>query len=170
MKVLHRWKFENGRALYRLFRPRLEAVLDSMKEMPDRILHIVSGRSGYDVRSYRPCGDLAAVVARKLMRPCGGDVEKSGSGRQSNREYVDRFVKIRGSFSVVHRPEHPQMSYLLVEDVFTTGATCNEIARELKRSGAARVVVLSMLMREHLHPGDGLARHAETAAPEKGDG
>ena len=39
-----------------------------------------------------------------------------------------------------YRFESPRL--LLVDDIFTTGATCSEAARMLKRAGAARVTVV----------------------------
>ncbi len=34
--------------------------------------------------------------------------------------------------------------FLLVDDVFTTGATVNECARVLKKSGAKEIIVLTL--------------------------
>ncbi len=39
---------------------------------------------------------------------------------------------------------------ILLEDVFTTGATANEAARVLKKGGVNDVTVLSLLFREDL--------------------
>ncbi|MCB1322963.1 MAG: hypothetical protein KDK34_22090, partial [Leptospiraceae bacterium] len=37
---------------------------------------------------------------------------------------------------------------ILLEDLWTTGATANEAARVLKKNGVRKVIVLSLLLRE----------------------
>jgi ComF family protein len=56
---------------------------------------------------------------------------------QSGLPAKNRHRNIRGAFSVRERLDGRRV--LLVDDVMTTGATLNELARTLKRAGAARV-------------------------------
>ena len=53
-----------------------------------------------------------------------------------------RRSQIRGAFSIVAPQKIKGQSILLVDDVMTTGATMHELARTLKRAGAARVSCL----------------------------
>jgi ComF family protein len=52
-----------------------------------------------------------------------------------------RYSNVRGSFRVRFPPRIRGRRILLVDDVLTTGATCNEAAKVLKQAGAAWVVV-----------------------------
>jgi predicted amidophosphoribosyltransferase len=53
-------------------------------------------------------------------------------------------LNVRGAF-LVNQPEIIRgKKILLLDDVFTTGATLNECSRILKEAGAARVSVLTL--------------------------
>jgi len=56
----------------------------------------------------------------------------------------ERRRNIRGAFKVVDRAVIEGRSILLVDDVYTTGATAAEAARELKENGAQAVDVLTI--------------------------
>jgi len=81
--------------------------------------------------------DGSAVATTCLVRrrrtPSQG--RKSAAARQRN---------VAGAFAI-RRPEDVQgKRIVLIDDVFTTGATVEECARVLKRAGAARVDVLAV--------------------------
>jgi len=69
---------------------------------------------------------------------------KRAQEAQKNMAYEDRFVNTIGQFAVKKRAQLKDKSILLVDDVFTTGATVNECARVLKKDGAHRVFSLTM--------------------------
>lgn len=73
------------------------------------------------------------VLERRKATPMLG-----GLGRR------ERARTLRGAFAVPSdkRAELKDRTVLLVDDVYTSGATANACARVLKRAGAARVVVL----------------------------
>jgi ComF family protein len=52
-----------------------------------------------------------------------------------------RRANVRNAFALRSGYHLQQASVLLVDDILTTGATCSEAARALKRSRAARVMV-----------------------------
>jgi ComF family protein len=92
----------------------------------------------------------AAVIARGLARHLGvpmmarllvrvrstrPQVELSGSERRQN---------VRQAFAVTNAAALEHKRLLVVDDVFTTGATLGEVARTLKGAGAARVDVFAL--------------------------
>jgi ComF family protein len=54
----------------------------------------------------------------------------------------ERKANVRGAFAVRVGYHLNQASVILVDDILTTGSTCSEAARALKRAGAARVTVV----------------------------
>ena len=57
---------------------------------------------------------------------------------------VEREKGVRGAFHLLEKEEVEGKSILLVDDVYTTGATVNECARVLLAGGAKRVDVLTL--------------------------
>lgn len=148
-RVVHRWKYDQERALFHAFLPalaRLVGALDSPADDPWSVVHIDSGREGYARRSFQPCQDLSREIGRWTGMPYGAALRKT-SNRQSSNTRLGRFFRVQGSLRQT-RPVPGRV--LLIEDVFTTGATANEAARILKKNGANFVLVISLLFREDL--------------------
>lgn len=94
-------------------------------------------------RGYNQANALARALAAKLGVPCRTHwlwrtrytPHQTGQGRLARKQ------NLRGAFRAATRPELHGKKVLLVDDVLTTGTTCSEAARALKRAGAAHVVV-----------------------------
>jgi len=69
------------------------------------------------------------------IRPTRPQVELSGE---------DRIKNVAGAFALLRPLDVSGLSVLLVDDVFTTGATLNECADVLKIAGAATVTALTL--------------------------
>ncbi|MBI1864235.1 MAG: ComF family protein [Nitrospirae bacterium] len=89
---------------------------------------------------------LADAVCRRLdvpldhgalqrVRPTRPQVELTPEERKAN---------IRGAFAVLRPERIEDKRVLLVDDVFTTGATVSECARVLRKAGAQEVVVATL--------------------------
>ncbi len=63
---------------------------------------------------------------------------------QINFSGPERHKNVRHAFSVTNPQKVKGKSVMLVDDVFTTGATANECARVLKKAGAETVLVLTL--------------------------
>jgi len=84
----------------------------------------------------------AAAGALRLPFPSGSLTRVINTGSQT--KVKDRKKNVRGAF-MVKRPEMVAgKSVLLVDDVFTSGATMEECSRVLKRSGAAAVHLFTL--------------------------
>jgi ComF family protein len=63
---------------------------------------------------------------------------------QTNLARTERWKNVKDAFSIRHPGEIKGQNILLVDDVFTTGATVNECARVLMKAGAESVDVLTL--------------------------
>lgn len=89
---------------------------------------------------------LAAAVAAAIHRPHRPLLRRIEGGEQAGRSDAERRRQARGSFRMTRpraRPS-PLGHVLLVDDVFTTGATAAACADELLGAGAQSVVLLTV--------------------------
>lgn len=99
-------------------------------------------------RRYNQAALLALALGRLTGVPAVPDllVRRRSTPTQGGLSRAGRERNVAGAFAL--RPERTETAkgarILLVDDVFTTGATVSECARVLKRAGAARVDVLTL--------------------------
>jgi ComF family protein len=95
-------------------------------------------------RLWRRGYNQAALLARPIAKRLGAEIDYDSIGRKhrpdmGRKNARMRAENIRGAF-IIRRPDKIKgRAILLVDDVFTTGATFNELAKVLKRAGAAWV-------------------------------
>jgi len=89
-------------------------------------------------RGYNQSLEIARPLIRDGLGLSGCRCRRSRhTAAQSSLPARHRQRNMRGAFSVRGRLENPHI--LLIDDVMTTGATLNELARTLKAAGATRV-------------------------------
>ena len=71
-------------------------------------------------------------------------VKNKETENQAKLNFKDRQTNLVGAFKVVDKGAVKNKNVLLVDDVFTTGATVSEIAFALKKAGAKRVDVITL--------------------------
>ncbi|MBN3038589.1 MAG: ComF family protein [Candidatus Omnitrophica bacterium] len=71
-------------------------------------------------------------------------VKVNSGPAQVSLSKAERLNNVKGAFRVKGRRSIKDKSILLVDDVFTTGATANECAKILKEAGASSVQVLTL--------------------------
>jgi ComF family protein len=144
-EAIHQFKYRPCRALGR---PLAAWMAKNIRPVGgiDRIIPVPLHTSRLRQRGFNQALILAHGISKtfslplsydnlKRVRPTRPQVELSGEERIKN---------VAGAFALRRSDEMKDRDVLLIDDVFTTGATMNECARVLKDAGAARVTALTI--------------------------
>ena len=97
-------------------------------------------------RTFNQAQLLAQQLANNLHLPCRPDllIRRKPTRPQSDLSRQERQRNVAEAFSIQPDPLIRSMRLLLVDDVFTTGATASVCAKLLKEAGAASVTVVTL--------------------------
>jgi len=137
-------KYEGERALARDLAPLLGREGNSeLLERAEAVTFVPLSSEKLERRGFNQAELLARNLARAEGLPIFQTLYKSMETRpQADLGRAERLINVQGSFA--YREEIDHDSVLLVDDVFTTGATVDECSKVLKRAGAARVYVATL--------------------------
>lgn len=146
-ELLTEFKFSHKPWLVKLFFPFIKDAADALNE------------TGYDLMAPIPISLLksiarqfnqAEVICRELQSLVKARLDphlltkKWGVPAQSSLRKEERLANLYGAFKISPFRIPQDKSILLVDDIFTTGATSDEAARILKKCGARRVDLLTL--------------------------
>lgn len=120
------------------------SIGDSLAEWrPDAVLPVPMHWLRRALRGSNSAEWLGENLARRLGVPNAAAcvVRRRHTQPQSGLSPQARFRNVRGAFRLRKGVDWSQSRVLLVDDILTTGATCGEIARLLRATGAAAVAV-----------------------------
>jgi ComF family protein len=147
-EAIHRWKYEGKTYLTPFFAEWMAEGLDRYWEPGSFDLLIPVP---LHTRRLRERGfNQALLLVKDLSRRTGIPYQKKILQKkkltipQVNLSGVEREKGLRGTFNVIEKEKLLGMSVLLVDDVYTTGATVNECSKMLLRGGAERVDVFTL--------------------------
>ena len=96
-------------------------------------------------RSYNQARLLAERLGRRYDRPVlRGLTRVRDTGTQTRLHMAERVENVKGAFVVTEPRWVEGKTFLLIDDVMTTGATLREVAASLKAAGAWRVLVATV--------------------------
>ncbi len=145
-KLLHLIKFRRKYALLRIFECAVKNFAETkVANEFDYVVPVPLDRRKKWERGF----NQASVLARFFKKPMRCPVEESLEKKkvtfsQSLLTKQNRLMNLRQSFKVSCPRFVKNKKILLVDDIYTTGATVNECARTLKENGAASVSVFTL--------------------------
>ncbi|AOP35879.1 competence protein ComFC [Leptospira tipperaryensis] len=97
-------------------------------------------------RPFESCDFALKRLRNILPLPRIDPIAKISREKQAGKSYADRFIHARLAFQIKEEYKGKlKGNYLLLDDVFTTGASANELARILLENGAESVRVLTLI-------------------------
>lgn len=138
--MIRRFKYAGdlatGQALGRLF---AEHAAAGAVPMPELLIPMPLHPARLKARGFNQAAELARLIARQLGIPVSQALcaRVRDTPEQAQLSWDERRRNVRGAFSCSWGVDG--LHAAVVDDVLTTGATLNELARALKRCGAARV-------------------------------
>ncbi len=144
--VIHRFKYRNGRHLAPLLAALLSTRLEErekeagLPEIVDGVTFVPMHPRRERERGYNQARLLAEELARYRGLDCRSLLTRSkATPAQTGLSHAQRLGNLKGC---IEAREEKALSgtFLLVDDVFTTGATLSECARALKRAGVQSVI------------------------------
>ncbi len=163
--VIHRFKYRNGRRLAPLLAALLSARLEERTReagLPEKVEGVTF--VPMHPRRERERGyNQARLLAEELACCRGLDchpllVRNRATPAQTGLSHAQRLGNLKGCIEV-REGRAVSGTYLLVDDVFTTGATLSECARALKLAGASSVIACVLARDLPLIPAAGIHRN-----------
>jgi competence protein ComFC len=147
--AIHRFKFKKRKYLaeplgillvkYLSHNPRLD-----MNEL-EVIIPVPLHRKRERQRGFNQARLLAEIIGRYYDKPVVSALERvKNTKAQFDLPRDERFQNIKQAFKVVDPKSVYNKRILLLDDIYTTGATIAECSRALKIAGARRVEVLTL--------------------------
>jgi predicted amidophosphoribosyltransferase len=138
-RVVHGLKY--GRRLS-LAEASAEAMLRALPagEPPDAVVPVPPGPWRWRWRGFDPAEEIGIATAERAGLPLSACLRRGRGGRQVGRRRSQRLADPPRVWAVAAAPRNP----LLVDDVWTTGATLEACARALRSAGSRRIVALTL--------------------------
>ena len=145
-EAIHRYKYREKN----YFLPFLAGrMADEWQKMAsdvevDAVTYVPLHWRRYLQRGYNQSELLAKYLARRLGKPCFKTLRRvRKTSQQAALDQAARQANIRRAFASVGGETLLGMRLLLVDDVFTTGATLSEATKTLLKAGASEVSVIT---------------------------
>ena len=97
-------------------------------------------------RKYNQAEILAKILSDKTKIPYHTNIlfRSKYTPKQENKSFKERNANVKNAFKIKNKKKIKGKRILLVDDVFTTGATVSNCAKTLKKAGAKAVYVLTI--------------------------
>ncbi len=143
--AIRKMKFGGIRAIYSVLGSLAARELARRSLWADIITWVPMNSRKQWRRGFNQSERISTYISRKTGIPRRPLLkEKRGAGAQRDLGLRDRFIHSLGRYEPVKGPDLSGKSVLIIDDVYTTGSTINECARQLLMAGAERVFSLTI--------------------------
>lgn len=112
----------------------------------DIIMPVPISKKRKKVRGYNQslliAKEMAKIYDLKLKKNI--IIKTKNNMAQSNLNKKDREANVVNAYKIIEKKEITNKKILLIDDIFTTGATVNECSKTLKNAGAKKIDILTI--------------------------
>ncbi|WP_186325100.1 ComF family protein [Bacillus pumilus] len=139
--VLSRFKFRGDTALAELFKHDAQAVFKRSFSMKEPVLiPIPLSKERQKERGFNQSVIIASLLGQPTLQP----LVKIHQSKQSKKKKNERLDQ-KGMFQIKQTDAIVQRDIILIDDIYTTGATIYDAARILKEAGAKSVSSFTLI-------------------------
>jgi predicted amidophosphoribosyltransferase len=146
-KLIDDYKFENVRSTHRVLAGLLDQRIDQLPSTTV-VVPVPTISSHIRIRGYDHTALLARSFARRRQLTVQPLVHRVSATVQRNASRHQRIVQAKVAFAVQRRLD-PNIPYLVIDDIITTGASVTYVAKALRAAGA-REIWLAAVARQPL--------------------
>lgn len=143
-------RFKHGDQIHNAvtFTPWLRHSAADMLETADILVPVPLHRWRFLKRRYNQAAVMAIALGRSVQKPCIPDLllRVRATSTQGHKSAKEREQNVKNAFRMnpLHAKAAEGKTVMLIDDVYTTGATIKECAKVLKNAGAGSVHVLTL--------------------------
>jgi ComF family protein len=153
-KALHAMKYGQSPHIAAGLTPMLTALWPALDPTPDVLLAVPLHPSRERERGYNQSAWLARNLARATGVPAPDNMLRRTrhTPQQMRLGATERLANVAGAFAInpANRPMLQEKIVLIIDDVFTTGATLAECARACLDGGATHVLAMTLARAERV--------------------
>ena len=144
-KLITGAKYYGKKYLLEVFSEYLYSVYCKNLFAVDYLTYIPMTTKAQRKRGYNKSKVLCELLSEKVSVPVfDGVVKKKETKRQAKLDRSQRLKNLDGAFRIEDKKVIKGKSVLIVDDVTTTGATAEAMAKKLKSAGASKVYLITV--------------------------
>lgn len=145
-ELLVKWKFQEEKHLEQFFLSEYRSVARALEEEQiDLITQAPSHKKSIRKRGYVHLKPILEQISQDLKIPFLDLLQKNSQEHQSHKKFRERYFHARTAFQFRENQDIKGKTILLVDDIFTTGASLNEISKILKWNGAKKIILFCLV-------------------------
>lgn len=147
-KSLLSYKFSDQHHKYRTYARILADKINTISPFPDFdvVVSVPLSKKRLKKRGFDHLLPIARHISKETKKPYikNSIIKIKDTPPQSTLTFEERRASVKGAFKVNDKIDFHDKSVLLIDDIYTTGSTVDEISKILKKKGAKHVTVLTL--------------------------
>ena len=152
-RLVCKFKFREGKYLAKTFAELIAKKIIQLDLKFDIIIPVPVSLKRYFERGFNQCEEITKYIGKSLKKEINTDIllKMKNNKRQSILNIDERKNNVLNVYKVKYSEKIKNKTILLIDDIYTTGATINECAKMLKKYGAKKVLVITIAYTKKNH-------------------